>query len=67
MFKKLLSVTVLGMTIALPVLAGGCTSTTDKGTYGLTGTDRQLTPQEKARYTDQKGHFHSEWVGEAGR
>jgi hypothetical protein len=65
MFKKLLTVAVLGMTITLPLLAGGCAST--PGAYGLTGTDRQMTAQEKARYTDQKGNFHADWIGEAGR
>ena len=45
MFKKLLSVIVLGMVIALPILATGCSSTSDKGAYGLTGTDHsQATP-----------------------
>jgi hypothetical protein len=33
----------------------------------LPGTPKdQLTPDQVAEYTDQKGHFRPEWVGEPG-
>lgn len=67
MLKKLLTVTVLAIATGTPLLAGGCASDNDKGTYGLTGTDHQMTAQERARYTDQKGHYRPEWVGQENR
>lgn len=63
MLKKLFTVTVLGIAAATTVLAGGCASDSDKGAYGLTGTETRLT-SEQQRYVDrnsldQKGHPNS--------
>jgi hypothetical protein len=70
MLKQLLTVTVLAAGTALPLLSAGCASGGNNGEYGLTGSnsnaDRaaQMSPQERQRYTDQKGHFHTEWIGQ---
>jgi hypothetical protein len=62
MLKKLLTVTVLGLATATPLLAGGCASDNDKGAYGLTGTESQLTADQQRwvnqHSVDQKGHFN---------
>ncbi len=78
MLRKLFTVLALGVASSAALLAGGCSSdnsgkpyalTGDKGMYGANGAgaNSTLTPQERARYTDQKGRFHEEWVGQPGR
>jgi hypothetical protein len=67
MLKKLLTVAALGIAVATPLLAGGCASDANQGQYGLTGTNQQMTAQDRARYTDSKGHFHPELVPPAQR
>jgi hypothetical protein len=77
MFRKLFTVALLSIGIASPLLAVGCSSSSDTSPNALTGTQDvrpapgtpkdQLTPQQVAHYTDQKGRFHPEWVGEPGR
>lgn len=71
MLKQLLVVTVLGLGTGLPLLSAGCASESSNGEYGLTGTnsnvvDRaaEMSSLERQRYTDQKGHFHVEWIGQ---
>jgi hypothetical protein len=71
MFRKFFNVAVLSATMSAPLLAAGCAS----GPNAVTGNDTNtkvetasnMTAQEKQRYTDSKGHFHTEWIGEPGR
>ena len=76
MLRKALTVAVLAIAGSASLLATGCTSsekpyglTGDKPDYGVNGAgpNSPLTPQERARYTDQKNRFHPEWVGQPGR
>jgi hypothetical protein len=79
MLRKLLSVTVLGLAASSALLVAGCAANTGDKPYALTGANdavygvngaganSPLTAAERARYTDQKGRFHAEWVGQAGR
>ncbi len=70
MLRKAFTVAVLALAGSTSLLATGCTSNnSSEKPYGLTGNTKesQLTPQERARYTDQKGRFHPEWVGQPGR
>ena len=67
MLKKLFAISVLALGLTSALAAGGCASDADNRPNGLTGNEpRQYTPQEIQRYSDQKGHFHAEWVGKAG-
>jgi hypothetical protein len=66
------------MTVAGPgsLLVTGCTSA--EKPYALTGNDTKtvygvngaastspISATERARYTDQKGRFHPEWIAQA--
>jgi hypothetical protein len=64
------------MTVAGPgsLLVTGCASsekpyalTGDKAVYGVNGAApaSPLSATERARYTDQKGRFHPEWIAQA--
>jgi hypothetical protein len=70
MLKQLSIVAILGLGTASALLSAGCASGSGNGEYGLTGSnsnvDRaaQLSPQQRQQYTDQKGHFHPEWIGQ---
>jgi hypothetical protein len=78
MLRSLLSVTVLGAALSASFIAGGCATGANAGPNELAGTPSasirpapgtpkdQLTAQQVAQYSDQKGHFHAEWVGETG-
>jgi hypothetical protein len=66
--RKLLTVAVVAVVSGSALLAGGCASSESEQPYGLTGeTQYPQTWQERQRYTDQKGHYHAEWVGQNGR
>ena len=76
MLRKVLSVAVLGLASSAAFVAAGCASnekpyglTGEKSVYGANGAgpNSPLSAQERARYTDSKGHFHPDWVGQAGR
>jgi hypothetical protein len=64
---------MLGVISAPAVFAFGCASENQGNKpYSLTGTngDKNVnTPssfQEQVRYSDEKGRFHPEWVGQSG-
>jgi hypothetical protein len=59
MWKKALSVTVLGIATAIPVLAGGCASSSEQPN-AVTG--QPVSGQDPAAY-DKFGNYHSEWEG----
>ena len=73
MTRKLLTVAMLSV-ISVPTLfALGCASDNQAAKpYSLTGSESDKnvnTPhsfQEQVRYSDEKGRFHPEWVGQAG-
>jgi hypothetical protein len=76
MLRKVHSVAVLGLASSAAFVAAGCASnekpyalTGEKSGYGVNGagSNSTLTAEERARNTDSKGHFHPEWVGQAGR
>lgn len=79
MLRKLLRVTVLGLAASTALVATGCAASSSDKPYALTGdrtsaygvngagANSTLTAQERARYTDEKGRFHPEWVAQAGR
>jgi hypothetical protein len=82
MLQKLLTATVWGAGLSLVLLTFGCSMSStsdinpqtaqviDASTHGvrpMPGTPKdQLTPDQVAEYSDQKGHFHPDWVGEPG-
>ena len=55
--RVLLACLSLGL---IQFIAGCSTSTAGDPSSALSMTDRQ-------RYSDEKGHFHPEWVGETNR
>ncbi len=57
MFKKLITVSILGVATAMPLFAGGCSSDSNKGEYGLTGNSGQ-DPRHDPRNIDDKGHYN---------
>ena len=77
MLNKLFTVALFGFATTAGLLAAGCAANNGEKPYALTGSpaygvngaaaSSPLTAQERARYTDQKGRFHPEWVGVAGR
>jgi hypothetical protein len=78
MLRNLLTIAVFGLATSASLLAAGCaTSEESNRPNALIGSEYvrpapgtpkdQLTPQQVAQYTDQKGRFHPEWVGEPGR
>jgi hypothetical protein len=73
MIRKFLTVAMLGAISAPALLAVGCASESQgERPYSLTGTngDKNVNApnsfDEKQRYSDQKGRFHPEWVGQGG-
>jgi hypothetical protein len=63
MTRKLLSVALLALLSAPALIAFGCASNEADQPHALTGNNgNNLAAADKDRYTDQKGHFHSEWV-----
>jgi hypothetical protein len=78
MLRKLNVLAALLVTGSAALFAAGCASDTSDKPYALTGSGASygvngagprstLTAGERARYTDQKGRFHPEWVAQAGR
>jgi hypothetical protein len=78
--RRIITVVFAGLVTAGALVVAGCSSGTtgssrpnaltgENGSYGVNGagTNSSLTAQERARYTDQKGRFHPEWVGQPGR
>lgn len=67
MTRKLFTFAALGVISAGALLAGGCASSTGGRPYGLTGDTDASTPQSRARWTDDKGHYHAEWANGINR
>jgi hypothetical protein len=57
MFKKILTASILGVALAMPLLAAGCSSEGNQGEYGLTGTSNQ-DPRHNPSNIDSKGHYN---------
>lgn len=64
--RRFISITLLSVVAGSALLATGCSSANEKP-YALTGDRPRLTAQERARYTDDKGHFRPEWVSRETR
>ena len=61
MFNKLLKVVLLGGVTLVPTLAAGCASQGSSEPYAVTGNTNQDELRERARWTDDKGHYRPEW------
>lgn len=58
--RKVISRVVLGVLAGSTMLvAAGCQTSGEP--YGLTGST-QMTPSERLKYTDQKGHYRPEYA-----
>ena len=66
MIKSIFTAAILTVAVVSPMLAGTASAATVDSKATISAKD-QLTPAQVARYTDQKGRFHAEWVGQAGR
>jgi hypothetical protein len=65
--SKLSKIVALAVITSAAALTGCTTASTHP--YALTGdttSTAQLTAAQRARYSDQKMHFHPEWVGQPG-
>jgi hypothetical protein len=61
MFNKLLKASALSAVVLVPILAAGCTSQGSSEPYAVTGNVNQDEVRERARWTDEKGHYRPEW------
>jgi hypothetical protein len=81
MWKKAISIAMLGIATAIPVVAGGCASNQEQpnAVTGQPGMDPAAFDQYRnyhaewegkpwlnPRFQDQKHHYHPEWVGATG-
>jgi len=73
MIRKLLTVAMVGAIFAPAMFTIGCASENQaEKPYSLTGTNGATnvnTPssfQERVRYSDDKGRYHPEWIGQGG-
>lgn len=57
MRSRIISFAMLSVVSAGALIATGCAAS---GPFGLTGSD-QAEVRERARWTDDKGRYHSEW------
>lgn len=64
--RRLFTIVLVAVVSSSALLAAGCSSANGRP-YALTGENRQLSAAERARYSDDKGRFHPEWVREPGR
>ena len=66
MFRKVLSVTILGLALSAPLVAVGCASENENRPYSVTGTVPAEERTERARWTDDKGHYRPELRQQGG-
>jgi hypothetical protein len=66
MWKRTLTLVVLGIAATIPLAAGGCASNSDEKPNAVTGNTSSVQNSQNPRYLDQKGHYHPEWVGATG-
>ena len=80
MTRSVITAVFAGLVSAGALIAAGCSSNTsgpnrpnaltgENVAYGVNGAgaNSPLSAQERARYTDQKGRFHAEWIGQPDR
>jgi len=67
MFKSFIALASVAILAVSTLAISGCQSSdntsSDNQPYGLTGDQQTNT----ARYTNDKGQYHPEWQGQAGR
>ena len=67
MFRKSLSIAILGFAISAPLFALGCASESGEP-YSVTGTNTidEQERKERLRWTDDKGHYRPDLRQQGG-
>jgi hypothetical protein len=58
MLRKLTSIVAVSLVSGLTLFAAGCQSGEP---FSLTGNVDPVTQRDRARFSDDKGHYHPEW------